>query len=116
MGIVVEVLASAALTVFTAFIPIAVRHISRRLALDESVADRQNLETALKAAAGLAYSAAVKGAGPHTAVTVGTDYVVDRMAETMERHGLTVDRIPAMVEARMGHLMAVDATVQGPKV
>jgi len=110
-----EILASVALAVVTAFIPIAVRLVQRKLNLDEDNALRANLETALNAAAGAAYMAAMKGVGQDAAVQQGVRYLSTRMSDTMTKLDLPATRIAPMIEARMGALFASDPTVQGPQ-
>ena len=115
MDAFLQTIAGIAMAIATAFIPIAVRLVQRKLNLDEDTALRANLETALNAAAGAAYMAAMKGVGQDAAVQHGVRYLSTRMSETMEKLDLPKSRVAPMIEARMGALFASDPTVQGPQ-
>lgn len=112
---IIEALAAIAMTLVTAVIPIAVRLIMRRLKLDEDQALRDNLETALQAAAGLAYVSAARGQPVDTAIRGGAEYVAARMPATLAKVGADAGALGPMIEARLGKLLAADPTVQGPR-
>lgn len=115
MDAFLQTIAGIAMAIATAFIPIVVRLVQRKLNLDEDNALRANLETALNAAAGAAYIAAMKGMSQEAAVQQGVRYLSTRMPDTMTKLDLPATRIAPMIEARMGSLFASDPTVQGPQ-
>jgi hypothetical protein len=116
METLMQTLASIAAALVTAFVPIAARVILRRLKLDEDAALRQNLETALQSATGQAYGAMLAGRTAEEAQRIGTDYVTDRMSDTMKKLGVARDQVPDLVAARFGVLLAADPTVPGPNL
>ena len=117
-------LASAAVT---AAVPILVPYLLKRLHV-ANLADKSSMESdacgkivaAAEAAAGVAYQYAVKYvedgglANLHvhnSALAAGLSYMVDRVPDALASMHLSANDVTALVDARLGRLLATDPTV-----
>jgi type II secretory pathway pseudopilin PulG len=115
VGTLIEIVMPIAVTLAGVIATIIARRLSLWFDLQDDNALRANLETALQAAAGAAYMAAMRGADRVDAVAHGADYLASRMNGTMKALNLPASNLGPMIEARLGSLLASDPTVQGPK-
>ena len=116
MGTIIEIITPIAVTLAAGVAAVIARRLTLWFGLQHDKALRQNLETALQAAAGAAYMAAMRGTDRDGAVEHGAGYVAARMAGTMARLRVQSSDLGPMIEARVGALLAADPTVQGPRL
>jgi len=115
MDTFLQTMAGIAMAMATAFIPLAALFVRQKLNLDADNATRANIETALNAAAGMAYMAGMRGVPREEAIQQGVHYLSAKALDQMVEMNISTERLTPMVEARMAKLFAPDPTIQGPQ-
>ena len=117
---IANALVSLAAIVVTTAAPILIAAMLRRFKWANNADLEKSLDAAANAAAGAAYKFAaerindggLKNVAIHNAaLAMGAQYVASHMPETLTQLGLSPDQVRAMVEARLGKLMATDPSV-----
>jgi len=119
---VFHLLGALMMAAVTTAIPILVPALLKRLGVANDTDLKNNLENVLQAAAGGAYKFAASHEGGLSNVAVhngalatATSYVVSNLPDTLQKLGITPDKVTAMVSARLGALLATDPTVTAGK-
>lgn len=117
-----NILLGLAAAAITTAIPVVVPALLKRLGVANDTDLKNNLENVLQAAAGGAYKFAASHEGGLSNVAVhngalatATSYVVSNLPDTLQKLGITPDKVTAMVSARLGTLLATDPTVTAGK-
>lgn len=110
-----------AAAVIAAVLGVVARAVVRHLGLQANAVLAGLVDTAVKRAAGLAYSFMLAEASHigdqsthNIAIAKAVGYVTAALPDTLAKLGLTPDSVAAMVSAELGRLLAVDPTVGIP--
>jgi hypothetical protein len=114
----VSVLAPLAYAAVVGAVGILVPAVLKRLGIANDTDLSNKLVTALDAGAGEAYRVALSHDGGlasvtvhNTAIAAGVSYVTAALPDTLTKLNITPDKVQAMVQARLGTLLASDPTV-----
>lgn len=118
LGPVIQALAGLVLAAVLPAIPILVATMRKKLNLQITDAQVAAITGAAQQGANFAYGMIVKSGGSvaapqqmSQAITAGVNHVLSSVPDALKTIGITPQHVSAMVEARLGGLLAADPTV-----
>lgn len=125
MGVIPNALLSIAAIAVSTAVPVLIPPLLKRLKIASDTDLARRIETVADAAAGVAYQYALTrssavgdpaaGLGNpqvhNAAISLGTNYVLGHVPDTVAQLGVGHTDVAEMVSARLGRLLAADATV-----